>query len=317
MSLTTRLAILSYHNVEGTWAFPAAGGAGLRGFRQQLDWLGRHMHVVGLGDALAAIRRGDALPKRSVAITFDDGYRDNLDLAAAELRARAMPATFFLVPRLIDRTVRPWWEVAAWALTAATATRLEWEGREVRLDGRRERAEAAREIARSLKRVDRPERERLVSALVAELAPAGPEPDFGGLYVDADGARELAGLGFTIGSHSMWHAILSRETPQEQAADLAGSKRDLEALLDRPVTLLAYPNGTSADYSAHTIAAAGAAGYTNAVTTRIGLNGGQTPPFELRRFIVSPRRGTSAASWGGSLAARAVRVARRKARALR
>jgi peptidoglycan/xylan/chitin deacetylase (PgdA/CDA1 family) len=165
--------------------------------------------------------------------------------------------------------------------------------------------------------VDRSEREHLVAELAAGVAPGGPQPDFAELYMDAGGARELAGMGFEIGSHSAWHAILSRETPEAQAADLTGSRHELEALLDRPVTLLAYPNGTAADYSAATIAAARAAGYTNAVTTRVGLNTPQTPPFELRRFVVSPHRGTSAASWGGSLASRALRVARRKVRSLR
>jgi peptidoglycan/xylan/chitin deacetylase (PgdA/CDA1 family) len=314
--MSSRLAILSYHNVEGTWAFPSAPGQGVRGFRAQLDLFARHANVVPLGEALRRLADGDPLPPRALAITFDDGYRDNLHLAASELRARGMPATFFLVPRLIDRAVRPWWEVLAWAVGCARRERAEWRGTTLRLDSAASRAAAAREVARELKRVDRAERERAVDDLVARLAP-GAAPDFGELFVDAAEARRLAALGFEIGSHSAWHSILSRETPEVQREDLAGSRAELEALLDRPVRLLAYPNGTAAANGPETTDAARAAGYAHAVTTRNGLNTGATPPYELRRFVVYPERGTAAGVWARVAAERAVRVARRRAAAVR
>ncbi|MFN8108271.1 MAG: polysaccharide deacetylase family protein [Thermoleophilia bacterium] len=307
----SRLTILSYHNVEGTWAFPSAPGAGLRGFRDQLDWLTARANVVRLEESLQALAAGERLPARAVAITFDDGYRDNLDLAADELRRRRLPATFYLVPGLIDRSVRPWWEVVAWALRCGSADTLTWEGRTVVLRSGAGRGAFAREVARSMKRVDRAERETQLDELITQLRP-GPQPDFGGLYVDAAGARGLADAGFHVGSHSSWHAILSQETPQEQAADLAGSRSHLEGLLQRPVLALAYPNGTSSDYSPATVDAARAAGFTSAVTTRVGFNTPATPPLELRRLVVMPERGTSVLAWSSALGARGVRVARRR-----
>jgi peptidoglycan/xylan/chitin deacetylase (PgdA/CDA1 family) len=311
-----RLAILSYHNVEGTWAFPSGPGQGLRGLRAQLDLLARCANVVPLGPALQRLSAGEPLPPRALAITFDDGYRDNVHLAAPELLGRGMPATFFLVPRLIDRTVRPWWEVLSWAIRAGRPERARWRGTTLRLDSPRGRGEAAREVARELKRVDRAGREAAVDELVEVLAP-GPPPDFGALFADADEARALAGMGFEIGSHSTWHCILSRETPEAQRADLAGSRLELEALLGRPVRVLAYPNGTAADYGCDTTDAARLAGYSHAVTTRNGLNGEDTPPYELRRFVMYPERGTSPGVWTRVSAERAGRVLRRRAATLR
>lgn len=307
----TRLTILSYHNVDGTWAFPSSPGEGAAGFRAQMDWLSRRMNVVVLGDALRRLERGEPLPPRAVAITFDDGYRDNLDVAAAELGRRSLPATFFIVPGLVDRVVAPWWEVMAWSLRCAAATRLTWEGRTFAIDTPEGAHAASREVARSVKRVDRAAREALVADLVDRLRPGTPPP-FAELYMDAAGVRALSEQGFEVGSHSAWHSILSRETPQEQAADLSGSRARLQEITGAPVRVLAYPNGTRDDYDDHTLAAARAAGYTHAVTTRVGTNTWQTPPLELRRFVVSPERGTRPQAWASAMGARVIRVARRR-----
>jgi hypothetical protein len=116
-----RLIVLMWHNVEGTWCYPAAPGAGTRGLAQQLRRLKQLASVVPLEDALEALAAGRPLPSRAVAITFDDGYRDNLDLAAPLLQDLGLPATFFLVPGLLSYEVRPWWEIVVRGLP--------WRGR--------------------------------------------------------------------------------------------------------------------------------------------------------------------------------------------
>ena len=305
------LTILSYHNVDHTWAFPSGPGRAPAGFRAQLDWLARFTNVVALEPALAALAGGRPLPPRALAITFDDGYRDNLEIAAPELRLRAMPATFFLVPGLIDRAVTPWWERLAWGIRAARATAISLDGTDWPLVTAADRASTAREVTRLLKASDRQTREARIDEIVAALD-AGHEPNFGALYVDWDGARRLGDMGFELGSHSSWHAILGNETPEAQLADLTRSRQRLEAELDRPIRTLAYPNGTVHDYSAATVTAAVEAGFTHACTTRIGRNTGATPPFELRRFVVVPERGVSPLRWSTALGQRAVRVARRR-----
>ena len=67
-------------------------------FRRQLRWLRRRGYrVIGLDELLAARRAHQPPPARAVVITFDDGYLDNRELAARELRALGFTATFFLV----------------------------------------------------------------------------------------------------------------------------------------------------------------------------------------------------------------------------
>src|SRR5688572_9588150 len=97
----SRLLVYAWHNVEGTYCFPNAPGRGVRQLRRQLELLRRVATVVPLEESLRALAAGDQLPPRAVALSFDDGYRDNLDLAVPLLERLDLPATFFLVPGML------------------------------------------------------------------------------------------------------------------------------------------------------------------------------------------------------------------------
>jgi peptidoglycan/xylan/chitin deacetylase (PgdA/CDA1 family) len=95
--------VLAYHSVG---AYPALLPAGIAtppaDFAAQLDWLVRS----GFSAVpLERVASGAAGP-RDVAITFDDGYADNLENAVPALAARGMPATFFIPAALMGRSVR-------------------------------------------------------------------------------------------------------------------------------------------------------------------------------------------------------------------
>jgi peptidoglycan/xylan/chitin deacetylase (PgdA/CDA1 family) len=283
-----RLIVLIWHSVEGTWCYPSPPGAGTRGLAQQLRRLKQLATVVPLEDALETLANGQPLPSRAVAITFDDGYRDNLDIAVPLLEDLGLPATFFLVPGLLSDDVRPWWELLARGFALATPVVVNWDGRALPTRGRQGRR-ALRWLAERLKVLDLATREERVDRLLGLLQPQGQEGN-DRLFLDWDGARELARRGFSIGSHSRRHAILSREDPREQARDLSSSRKQLEAELGVRVSLLAYPNGTRMDYDANTIRAAAQAGYTHALGAHAGVNWPSTPSYAHPRFVVEAHR---------------------------
>ena len=289
--MAERLLVLGWHNAEPTPFFPSAPGVCARGLARQLKAVRRMGTVVPLEDALDALAERRPLPPRPIALTFDDGYRDNLETALPVLRRLELPATFYLVPGLLDRSVRAWWEVLAWAFSRATVLIVEWRGRRLTAGPGGASREAMLGVAEEVKRMPRAAREAEIDALIDALRPEGSEDEVAELYLDWDGARALAEGGGTVGSHTMVHAILSEEPADDQAADLAESRRLLEERLGVPAATLAYPNGTAADYDESTLDAAAAAGYTGAVTTIDGWNDSATPRLELRRFVIEPTRG--------------------------
>ena len=95
--------------------------------------------------------------------------------------------------------------------------------------------------------------------------------------------RALAEAGWEIGSHTRSHAELTGLSDAELEAELAESKKELERNLDREVTTLAYPYGTSDDRVKQ---AAEKVGYQTASTTRPGKINPGDDPFGLPRIII-------------------------------
>jgi peptidoglycan/xylan/chitin deacetylase (PgdA/CDA1 family) len=283
-----RLLVIGYHNVTPTWFWPAAPGAGVDGLARQVRALQRIGTIVPLGEALEALATGGRLPARPIALTFDDGYRDNLERALPVLERLGAPATFFLVPGFLDRTVDAWWETLAWAVTRARVPRAEVRGHEVVAGDTAAPGLAA--LTDELKALDRTGREAGVRELVEALDPDG---DVGTerLFMDWDEARLLAARA-EVGSHTGVHAILARETPDAQRADLTGARRRLQDELGVAADVLAYPNGQPGDQDAHTQAAARAAGHTAAVTTVDGFHSAGDDPFTVARVLLDPTAGT-------------------------
>jgi peptidoglycan/xylan/chitin deacetylase (PgdA/CDA1 family) len=271
-----RLLVVCWHNVEPSWAFPGRPGAGLRGLERQLRVIAAAGEVVSLRDGLDALAGDGPLSQRAVALTFDDGYRDNLELAVPLLERLGLPATFFLVPGLLSGTVEPWWETLYWAFARRTREPV---------DGA-----AVDRIAESLKRQPAEARDAAVDEVVRQLAPSGSWSERTG-FIDWDGARRLVAAGFSVGSHTLTHPILSRESPEAQQRELAESRRELEQRLGITVDVVAFPNGRPQDFTTDTLATARACGYRYGLTTIERWNGPATGPYEIRRFVLAADEG--------------------------
>ncbi|MBB3083607.1 polysaccharide deacetylase family protein [Geodermatophilus sabuli] len=283
--MSRRLLVLGYHNIEPTYAFHGTTPeAGRRGFERQVRFLRRWTNVVPLRSALADLRAGRPLPPRAVALTFDDGYLDNVTVAAPVLHAAGLPASFFLVPGFLSDTAPVWWEQLGWAFAHATVPEVRWDGIRHDTSTPVARRVAADAVADALKLLDSQDRIAAVAELRGRLAPDGPE--LGRQFMDWDEAGELLRLGHEIESHTCAHPILSRETPTAQSHELTNSRRELADHFQRPVDVLAYPNGRAQDYSAETVELAGEAGYAFAVTTRTALAGARSAPLEVPRVLV-------------------------------
>jgi peptidoglycan/xylan/chitin deacetylase (PgdA/CDA1 family) len=314
--------VLGYHNVLPTAAF-AGDGPKLPIFREQLRAMARRFAVVPLDREEAA----SAGRRPTLALTFDDGYRDNATLVADLLTEVGLPATFFVVTSFLDGTDYPWWErlSAIFAHEAVASVEVDGRIRDLRSAGGRE--EARQDAVRLCLAADLARRDQLMAALEESAGPAGDEAVAATraatpmmTWADATALRDA---GFAIGSHTDRHPILSREDPAAVTAELAHSKQRLEAELGSAVTTFAYPNGTAGDFDDTAVRLVREAGYRHAVTTVPGLNVGGTDPLRLRRLMLEPQLGSArAARWaatqlGGSAARRLLSAAPGARRALR
>jgi len=104
--------ILMYHRIADEPNDPWSLAVSPAHFEEHLRVLSRTRHPLALTEFIAKLRAG-TLPPRAVAVTFDDGYVDNLTAGKPRLTAADVPATVFLATGFIDRREPIWWDELA------------------------------------------------------------------------------------------------------------------------------------------------------------------------------------------------------------
>jgi peptidoglycan/xylan/chitin deacetylase (PgdA/CDA1 family) len=196
-----------------------------------------------------------------VLLTFDDGYRDNYEVAFPILRLAGLPATFFLPTAFVGSAVWPWWDRIAYAVR--NTRRLDISlgtGEQIRLGST---PEARLQVVRKLLRIYYSLPGSLTQAFVDDIeqrcevaAPLGRRR-----FLDWDEAKEMRAAGMDIGAHSHTHPVLARLPAEDQYWELAESRRILEQRLGCDVHSCAYPVGGHEAFDKTTIRAAERAGY--------------------------------------------------------
>lgn len=278
---TAAFPILSFHRVnrDNDPFFPALP---TDVFERQMAFIARAYVVLPVEDLVVRMRRG-ALPRNALAITFDDGYRDNLTHAAPILARHGLPATVFVVTGAIDTGEALWFDRLALAFkrTRATGWTAPW-GEALPLESVGERLAALGKTLTRFKTMTNRERRGQVEDVLASLG-VGDERPLKNVMLSWDDVHALMGLGVTIGAHTVSHPILAQLGAEEARAEIEGSRAAIRKNSGRAPQAFAYPNGRTADYSQGVVSMVRDAGFTCAVTTQFGVNTAATPPYELRR----------------------------------
>jgi len=260
-------------------------------FRRQVDALRRRFRLIPLEEGARLLAAGE-LTEPAAAITFDDGFQDNFDVAYPILREAGAPATIFVCTDLLDTDRVLWYCRLHDAITRTGARELEWEGRRYPLDSAATRYRAANELKNDLKRLRPPDLESAVDEIAARLvgrARGGPgvASDRRFRMLSRAAIRSMAQEGLVdFGAHTGSHAILAKLERAEQRHEIERSVREVSALVGKPCRTFAYPNGRFEDYDSATIDLLRRVGVTVAVTAEKGLNDRDTPGLELLRLAI-------------------------------
>jgi peptidoglycan/xylan/chitin deacetylase (PgdA/CDA1 family) len=212
-------------------------------FESQLDWLRRECRVMSL-DELLSTPAGD-LPERAVALTFDDGYVDNLERAAPALQRFGLPATFFLTTRWLEEPGEYWWDVLDRALTmpATDVLRLKLGGQPVELPlvSDDDRRSAHRQLHRALVHAALPERDRIVDRL--RQSTVGSSSPLRRPMLAHEVVQLARTPGMSIGAHTVNHLSLADQPAAVVSREIEESRSALGRITGSPIVDLAYPYG--------------------------------------------------------------------------
>lgn len=287
--------ILAYHSISDHRRSASYAGPGIvvspAAFEQHVRFLARTYRIVTLDEVAAWLAGQVRLPGPTVAITFDDGYRDNYVHAYPILRRHRATATFYVVSEAIG-DAEPLWTAELRRLIHLARQRQLAVPRigehPVELADEEGMSRTIRAMGRILRAADRRTRRQMLEEIRARLGARDRPP--AQVMMTWDQLREMQRGGMAIGSHTMTHPALTEIPPAEAALEIAGSKARLEAELGTPVAHFAYPNpGECIHVDEAVKAMVREAGYLTARTSHRGPVARDSDRLELNGVSVGRR----------------------------
>jgi peptidoglycan/xylan/chitin deacetylase (PgdA/CDA1 family) len=286
-----QLLVLNYHrigNPEETLYDSGVFSATAESLEEQVRFLKLNLEIIDLEEAIDIAEKRTRLRDTRVLLTFDDGYRDNYDLAFPILRAYGVQGVFFLPTAFIGTDSIPWWDEIANLIQRAITGTIRLPGLPDRTfdladSNRRPAIDAALALYKSL---PASAGERFLNDL-AERCQIERCNGKERLFATWEEVGEMVRGGMAIGSHTHNHKVLSRTSEEDQTHELSLSKRILEERLGVPVTALAYPVGLPDSFSLTTRELARQIQYRIAFSFHGGFNRGDcVEPFNVRRQAI-------------------------------
>jgi peptidoglycan/xylan/chitin deacetylase (PgdA/CDA1 family) len=305
--------ILVYHRVNDVTLDPWTLSVTPNHFAEHLAVLQRLFHPISLKALAQSLQDGTKLKPKSVVITFDDGYADNLHAAKPILERFDCPATIFLVTGVIGSPDEYWWDelsslllqphplpeylelsiqgkIHSWHLGNAAEFSQADYSRCIHWRAGQPAPSARHDLYWQLWQLMHPlsseAQNEVMKALRVWAGNKYNQPIHRILNqkecLDLARAEQIE-----IGAHTIHHPSLASLPHDLQCSEISGSKHDLESLLNRPVQFFSYPFGKRRDYTPETIALVRQGGFLAACSNESGFVNIGTDPFQLPRVYIS------------------------------
>lgn len=269
-----RAMILRYHSVaalEDRADFYLDHGLTItpEAFERQLQFLTRRYRIIPLQDIVDRLRQGLPPHKDTLAITFDDGFRDNYIRAFPILRRYQVPATFYLTTGCIDNRQIFWVAQLRYMLTVTHVPELRTTKPEkffFNLAQPHGKEEAFRTLVVRMKNIPTSLRLELLAEVTNQLAV--DDSFLRNIMMTWDEVRDMHKHGMSFGAHTVTHPNLPNTDLAEAEREIRESKEMIEAELKTSILDFSYPNGRGSSHLTDQIKAlVGKAGFHSAVTS--------------------------------------------------
>jgi peptidoglycan/xylan/chitin deacetylase (PgdA/CDA1 family) len=307
-----RGAILMYHRIAAPASDPWRLAVSPANFAAHMAVIRQRNEARPLSELVARLDH-PGKPDVSIAVTFDDGYLDNLTVALPIMEAAGVPATVYVVSGAIGRPEAFWWEflnrvfleastlpeefsltvgdrhisgslgpeanLNAWSMAAVAKWHADFE----RPRGPRQQllldcqaAMAGLSVAEQRQSVDR-------LAGWAGLAPAPAEETLARPLTAAELHRLARSPLIEIGGHTVSHPDLSAVPAERGAQEIRACRMHLQDITGGSVTSFGYPYGRSGPETCRHVAEAG---FANATCSRFGIATARANRFQIPRLQV-------------------------------
>ena len=281
--------ILLYHRVANDPIDSQLLTVSPKNFEEHLKILSDHYRVLSLYELIQEVRSGNLQPG-TVALTFDDGYLDNLTNAVPLLEKLKVPATIFITSGMLDIDKEFWWDALEKIFWCCNHLPKElrinhYKGQKTwRMDSVKHRLKAYEDLGEILKG----EPHEYIRPLIEKLFDWAEVPNAtrdSHKVLSPSQLKKLASSpAIEIGSHSVSHTRLSLLSTWQQHKEIFESKQKLETIINKSVRYFSYPFGTQDDFTKTTVQLVAEAGYEAGIAN---IQANVYPPID---FYAIPRR---------------------------
>lgn len=241
--------------------------------------IAEHYNCVHLPDY---VEHGGAILSRdkpNIALTFDDGYKDNVTTAFPALNKYNIPVTVFCTMDSLDG--KPLWFQELFTKIhqlsrQQRSLRLDWIEQEISLDNCWKAIEF---VAGTCKNLNIDElQQRIASIEVPASNEDSPQLEEMMTWDDLAGLKDSPLV--TVGAHTCSHWNLTRLNDDDLKHELDVPLARIREFMDMDKVMIAYPNGR---YDERVLQAVEKAGYSAGFITHRGINTDATPKFRYHR----------------------------------
>ena len=256
-------------------------------FEKQMQFIKKHFELVSTHELMDRIEKGAHGLRPPALISFDDGYRDNLEGAYPILNFHKIPAIIFLATGSIETGEPIWTSRVDQLFRKAGSPRLSLEnlpGKKIfELGDSYQRMKASYQVKKEMKDVPDLQRQVILRELEEKIGGSIETQEESEMLSWAEVRRLLEDPLIEIGSHTVTHRMLDHLMPEEIREELFESKAKIEAETGRRIDFLSYPGNS---YNSTALRLAGEAGYRAAFAVDHGLTHFSQSRFALKRIHV-------------------------------
>jgi len=263
-------------------------------FESQVKYLTSHFNVIHLETIVDCLEKKKPFPPRSVAITIDDGYESNYNLAFGVLKKYNCPAIIFLTTDFVNENKMLWTDRLSVLIKKLHTTEFVFSnnGHSIneKINTKKDKIFLYKKLKKILKNVDQVERDKLLDNMIKKHALEIRPSDFleTNLPLNWEQVKEmLQSKLITFGGHTCSHPILGKLSDEKAFVEISESKKIIEQKTGEKCDIFCYPNGQPGDYTETTKKILRDTGFRCSLTTVQSFVTSKSDIFELERIYVS------------------------------
>lgn len=282
------LTILAYHSVKNEKIKYSGLEVSAKNFETQLSLIQKYFDVISMEKALHYLECDPSQIINKIVVTFDDGYKDNYDVAFSILKEKGISATVFLTTDPIERKTLLWGNLLEqlFATTKISEILVENLGL-MDLSTQSNKLIAYKRIKKFLKYKNNEQRIQLFRGIVDKLKEKTVKTtDKRFEMLTLEDISEMSNFGISFENHTNTHPVVSMLNDDEIQDEILQANASIFKWTGRESRVFAYPFGQERDISEQSKQVLKKLGFSAAFTLFRGTNHSGTDKYELKRIPV-------------------------------